>query len=49
MVNWQDPVLLLRDYCALPNRRVDSNVALTNYLLLVDLTKLLHATAGLYM
>ena len=47
MVNWHDPVLVIRDYRAFPPRQLD--VALITNRLLVAFIKLDHALAGVYM
>jgi hypothetical protein len=49
MVNWHDPVLVLRDYRAFPPIHRQLDVALTTNRLLVALIKLDHALAGIYM
>jgi hypothetical protein len=45
MVNWQDPALLLKDYCARDSMSI--NIAADGRL--VSLVKLGHAIAGVYM
>ena len=50
MVNWHDPALLLKDYCACPGLSLKS--LSTNFSLdchLVAIVKLYHAIAGIYM
>ena len=46
MVNWQDPALLLKDYCE-SRRSMSVNIVLDSHL--VSLVKLGHAIAGVYM
>jgi hypothetical protein len=46
MVNWQDPALLLKDYCASCDS-MSVNIAVNSCL--VSLVKLGHAIAGVYM